>query len=209
MPEPQGPEPQGEVTLLLAQLREGNPDAVNQLVPLVYDELRRMAAAYMRRERAGHTLQATDLVNEAYVRLAGGDAGQWQNRAHFFGIAANSMRQVLLDHARKRHAEKRGGAHAQKVDIDAELIVGYDSLDDVLVVDELLGRLEKIDPRQGRLVELRFFAGLTGDETAEAMGISAATVKREWRSAKAWLNREMAVERSAGDEPGEQDISRP
>ena len=198
MPEPQGPEPQGEVTLLLAQLREGNPDAVNQLVPLVYDELRRMAAAYMRRERAGHTLQATDLVNEAYVRLAGGEAGPWQNRAHFFAIAANSMRQVLLDHARKRHADKRGGAHAQKVDIDAELIVGYDSLDDVLVVDELLGRLEKIDPRQGRLVELRFFAGLTGDETAEAMGISAATVKREWRSAKAWLTREMSVERLAG-----------
>ena len=198
MPEPQGPEPQGEVTLLLAQLREGNPEAVNQLVPLVYGELRNMAAAYMRREKAGHSLQATELVNEAYMRLAGGAAGPWQNRAHFFAIAANSMRQVLLDHARKRHAGKRGGAHAQKVDMDAELLVDHDSLDDVVVVDELLGRLEKIDPRQGRLVELRFFAGLTEEETAEAMGISSATVKREWRSAKAWLTREMSVDRLAG-----------
>ena len=195
------PEPPGEVTLLLAQLREGNKEAVNQLVPLVYGELRNMAAAYMRREKAGHTLQATELVNEAYMRLAGGEAGQWQNRAHFFAIAANSMRQVLLDHARKRHAGKRGGTHAQKVDMDAGLLVDHDSLDDVLVVDELLGRLEKVDPRQGRLVELRFFAGLTEEETAEAMGISAATVKREWRSAKAWLNREMAVERPAGERP--------
>ena len=195
------PEPPGEVTLLLAQLREGNKEAVNQLVPLVYGELRNMAAAYMRREKAGHTLQATALVNEAYMRLAGGEAGQWQNRARFFAIAANSMRQVLLDHARKRHAGKRGGSHAQKVDMDAELLVDHDSLDDVVVVDELLGRLEKIDPRQGRLVELRFFAGLTEEETAEAMGISSATVKREWRSAKAWLTREMAVERPAVERP--------
>ncbi len=198
MPQPPGQEPPGEVTLLLAQLREGNQEAVNQLVPLVYGELRKMAAAYMRREKVGHSLQATELVNEAYMRLAGGEAGQWQNRAHFFAIAANSMRQVLLDHARKRHAGKRGGTHAQKVDMDAELLVDHDSLDDVVIVDELLGRLEEIDPRQGRLVELRFFAGLTEDETAEAMGISSATVKREWRSAKAWLTREMSVERLAG-----------
>ena len=198
MPQPPGQEPPGEVTLLLAQLREGNQEAVNQLVPLVYGELRKMAAAYMRREKVSHSLQATELVNEAYMRLAGGEAGQWQNRAHFFAIAANSMRQVLLDHARKRHAGKRGGTHAQKVDMDAELLVDHDSLDDVVIVDELLGRLERIDPRQGRLVELRFFAGLTEDETAEAMGISSATVKREWRSAKAWLTREMSVERLAG-----------
>ena len=129
-------------------------------------------------------------------------SGQRQNRAQFFAIAANNMRQVLLDHARKRHAGKRGGSHAQKVDMDAELLVDHDSLDDVVVVDELLGRLEKIDPRQGRLVELRFFAGLTEEETAEAMGISSATVKREWRSVKAWLTREMAVERPAGDLAG-------
>jgi RNA polymerase sigma factor (TIGR02999 family) len=187
------PESKGEVTLLLAQLREGNKDAVNQLVPLVYDELRKMAAAYMRREQAGHTVQATELVNEVYMRLAGGEGGQWQNRAHFFGIAANSMRQVLLDHARRRHAGKRGGAHAKKVELDAELQVGHDSLEEVLLVNDLLEKLEQIDPRQGRLVELRFFAGLTEEETAEAMNISLSTVKREWRSAKAWLNREMAT----------------
>ncbi len=193
------PESQGEVTLLLDQLREGNQEVVNRLMPLVYSELHRMAAAQMRREKAGHTLQATALVNEAYLRLTGGEAGKWQNRAHFFGIAANSMRQVLRDHARMRQAGKRGGSHAQKVNLDAELLVGEESLDEVLVVDELLGRLERLDPRQGRLVELRFFAGLTEDETAEAMGLSAATIKREWRSAKAWLNREMASGSATGD----------
>lgn len=186
-------QPEGEVTRLLAELREGKKDAVNQLVPLVYSELRKMAGAYMQREQSGHTLQATALVNEAFLRMAGGDAGKLENRAHFFAIAANSMRQVLLDHARHRHAAKRGGEHAQKVDLDAELLVDHDSLNDVLVVNELLERLEKLDPRQGRLVELRFFAGLTTEETAEAMGVSPATVKREWRSAKAWLNREMAA----------------
>lgn len=192
------PESQGDVTLLLDQLREGNQEVVNRLMPLVYGELHRMAAAQMRREKAGHTLQATALVNEAYMRLAGEAEGKWQNRAHFFGIAANSMRQVLRDHARMRHAGKRGGSQAQKVNLDAELLVGEESLEEVLVVDELLGRLERLDPRQGRLVELRFFAGLTEDETAEAMGLSTATIKREWRSAKAWLNREMASGRAAG-----------
>ena len=192
------PESQGDVTLLLDQLREGNQEVVNRLMPLVYGELHRMAAAQMRREKAGHTLQATALVNEAYMRLAGEAEGKWQNRAHFFGIAANSMRQVLRDHARMRHAGKRGGSQAQKVNLDAELLVGEESLEEVLVVDELLGRLERLDPRQGRLVELRFFAGLTEDETAEAMGLSTATINREWRSAKAWLNREMASGRAAG-----------
>ena len=192
------PESQGDVTLLLDQLREGNQEVVNRLMPLVYGELHRMAAAQMRREKAGHTLQATALVNEAYMRLAGEAEGKWQNRAHFFGIAANSMRQVLRDHARMRHAGKRGGSQAQKVNLDAELLVGEESLEEVLVVDELLGRLERLDPRQGRLVELRFFVGLTEDETAEAMGLSTATIKREWRSAKAWLNREMASGRAAG-----------
>ena len=192
------PESQGDVTLLLDQLREGNQEVVNRLMPLVYGELHRMAAAQMRREKVGHTLQATALVNEAYMRLAGEAEGKWQNRAHFFGIAANSMRQVLRDHARMRHAGKRGGSQAQKVNLDAELLVGEESLEEVLVVDELLGRLERLDPRQGRLVELRFFAGLTEDETAEAMGLSTATIKREWRSAKAWLNREMASGRAAG-----------
>ena len=181
----------GNVTLLLDQLSKGNREAINELVPLVYGELRRIAGAYMRREQAGHTLQATGLVNEAYLRLVAGSGGNWQNRAHFFGIAANTMRQILLDHARKKHAEKRGGEEARRVDIDMALLVAEDSLEDVIAVDEVLTRLEKLDARQARLVELRFFGGLGEDEAAEVLGISKSTLKREWRSAKAWLSREM------------------
>jgi RNA polymerase sigma-70 factor (ECF subfamily) len=186
----------GDVTLLLAQLREGNQQAADQLVPLVYDELRRIAGAYIGRERLGHTLQATALVHEAYMRLAGGQPVDWQNRAHFYAIAANTMRQVLLDYARRRHAGKRGGADARKVDLDAELLIGSDTLDDVIVIDEVLERLARIDPRQSRLIELRFFAGLSVEESAEVMGVSTVTIKREWRSAKAWLHREMTTAKS-------------
>jgi RNA polymerase sigma factor (TIGR02999 family) len=182
----------GEVTRLLAELREGHKEAADQLVPLVYGELRRLAGSYMQRERPGHTLQATALVNEAYMRLVGGEPGQWQNRAHFFAIAAHTMRQVLTDHARRRHAEKRGGADARKVDLDAGLFIAEDKLEDVFAIDEVLERLALIDERQSRLIELRFFAGLNVEEAAEAMGISPITVKREWRLAKAWLTRELA-----------------
>jgi RNA polymerase sigma factor (TIGR02999 family) len=183
--------PEGDVTRLLAQLRGGNQEAADQLVPLVYNELRRMAGAYMQRERPGHTLQATALVHEAYMRLVGQEKAQ--NRAHFFAIAAHTMRQVLLDYARRRHADKRGGAGARKVDLDAELFVAAEALEDVLAIDEALGRLEQIDPRQSRLVELRFFAGLDVEEAAEVMGVSPTTIKREWRSAKAWLQRELSA----------------
>jgi RNA polymerase sigma-70 factor, ECF subfamily len=186
----------GEVTLLLARLREGNQDAASELVPLVYGELRRMARAYMQRERPNHTLGATALVHEAYMRLVGDESAHWQNRAHFFAIAAHSMRQVLLDYARRRHADKRGGANARKVDIDAELLIAPEKLEDVIAIDEALERLATIDPRQSRLVELRFFAGLSVEEAAEVMGISPVTVKREWRSAKAWLYRELAATKS-------------
>jgi RNA polymerase sigma-70 factor, ECF subfamily len=186
----------GPVTLLLAQVREGDQEAVNQLVPLVYDELRRMAGAYMQRERPGHTLQATALVNEAYVRLTGDRNPQWQNRAHFFAIAAHTMRQVLLEYARRRHAGKRGGADARKVDLTPELFLSDCKLEQVLAIDEVLTRLSEMDPQQGRIVELRFFGGLNVDETAEAMGISERTVKREWRLAKAWLDRELTSAKS-------------
>ncbi len=179
------------VTLLLARLRDGNQDAANRLIPLIYSELRRMAAAYMRRELPGQTLQATALVNEAYMRLVDGQQGPWQNRAHFFAIAAHCMRQVLVDHARRRHAGKRGGASARKVAIDVDLLIAPNRLEDVIAIDEALERLAAIDPRQGRLIELRFFVGLNVDEVAEVMGISPITVKREWRSAKAWLHREL------------------
>jgi RNA polymerase sigma-70 factor (ECF subfamily) len=183
-------ESSGEVTRLLDQLRVGKQEAADQLVPLVYDELRRMATAYMQRERPGHTLQATALVHEAYMRLAS-DAPP-QNRAHFFAIAAHTMRQVLLDYARRHNAGKRG-AGARKVDLDAELLVGHDALEDVIAIDEALERLAQIDPRQSRLVELRFFTGLDVEEAAEVMGISPTTIKREWRSAKAWMQRELAA----------------
>jgi len=146
----------------------------------------------MRRERVGHTLQATAVVHEAYMRLAGEQEIQWQNRAHFFAIAARVMRQVLLDYARQRRAEKRGGEAAQKVEIDAELLVGPNRIEDIVAMDEVLTRLSDLDQLQGRIVELRFFGGLSVEETAEVMDISDSTVKREWRSAKAWLHRELA-----------------
>jgi len=190
------PEASGEVTRLLGQLRAGNQDVAGQIVPLVYDELRRIAGAQMRRERPDHTLQATAVVHEAYVRLVGEQEIEWQSRAHFFAIAARTMRRVLLDHARQRHAGRRGGEGAHKVDIDAELLIADDRLEDVVALDEVLGRLNEMDPEQGRMVELRFFGGLNVEETAEVMGISPRTVKREWRLARAWLERELATAKS-------------
>jgi RNA polymerase sigma-70 factor, ECF subfamily len=186
----------GDVTGLLVQLRAGKQEAANELIPLIYDDLRRMAGAYMKGERRGHTLQSTALVHEAYVRLTGGEPAQWQNRAHFFAIAAHTMRQVLLDYARRRRADKRGGTGVRKVDIDAELLICAGSLEDVIAIDEVLERLAQIDPRQSRLIELRFFAGLSVEEAAEVMGVSSITIKREWRSAKAWLHRELATAKS-------------
>lgn len=186
----------GEVTSLLEKVRQGNEDAANQLVPLVYDELRRMAGAYMNRERSNHSMQATDLVHEAYMRLVGPTPAQPQNRAHFFAIAAHSMRQVLLDHARRRGAGKRGGPNAIRVDVEDKFLVCDDSLDEVLAIDEALQKLALIDPTQSRLIELRFFAGLSVEEAGEVMGVSESTIKREWRLAKAWLNHELADSKS-------------
>ena len=190
------PDASGDVTALLGQLRAGDQEVAGQLVPLIYDELRRIAGAQMRRERAGHTLQATAVVHEAYLRLAGEQDIQWQSRAHFFAIAARAMRQVLLDYARQRHAGKRGGEGAQKVEIDVDLLAGANRIEDIVAIDEVVTRLSELDQQQGRIVELRFFGGLSVEETAEAMGISDSTVKREWRLAKAWLHRELAVAQS-------------
>lgn len=191
------PEAGGDVTLLLGQLRAGKQDAAGQLVPLIYEELRRIAGAQMGRERLGHTLQATAVVHEAYMRLAGEQEIPWQNRAHFFAIAAKTMRRVLLDYARQRHAGKRGGESAQKVELDAELLIGAHRLEDIVQLDQVLARLSEMDPQLGRMVELRFFAGLNVEETSEVMGISPTTVKREWRLAKAWLQLELAAAKSA------------
>ena len=190
------PEPDGTVTLLLTQVRDGNQEAANQLIPLIYKELRQMAGACMRGERPGHTLQATALVNEAYMRMVGSRPVEWQNRAHFFAIAAHTMREVLLDYARRSRAAKRGGADARQVDLDEQFPIASDKLEEVIAIDEALERLALIDPRQSRIVELRFFAGLNVEEAAEVMGVSPKTIKREWRSAKAWLHREMDTVKS-------------
>ena len=190
------PEAGGDVTLLLEQVRAGKDGASDQLVALIYDELRRIAGAQMARERHGHTLQATAVVHEAYLRLAGEHELQWQNRAHFFAIAAKTMRRVLRDYARQRRAGKRGGEDCHRVDIDIDLFAEENRIEDLIAMDEILSRLSGMDPEQGRIVELRFFAGLNVEETAEVMGTSPTTVKREWRLAKAWLGRELAAGKS-------------
>ena len=171
--------------------RQPDP-AVNALLPLVYDELRRLAAAYLRRERPGQPIQATALVHEAYLRLLKDKPDRWQNRAHFCAIAAHSMRQILIERARARGALKRGGVQA-RVTLDEGLLAADSPHIDLLALDEALQRLEAIDPEQARLVELRFFGGLTIEEAAEAMNISAATVKRHWTIARAWLARELSA----------------
>jgi len=171
--------------------RQPDP-AVNALLPLVYDELRRLAAAYLRRERPGQTIQPTALVHEAYLRLLKDKPDRWQNRAHFCAIAAHSMRQILIERARARGALKRGGVQA-RVTLDEGLLAADSPHIDLLALDEALQRLEAIDPEQARLVELRFFGGLTIEEAAEAMNISAATVKRHWTIARAWLARELSA----------------
>lgn len=186
-----------DVTLLLKELSRGNQDALAELIPAVYDELRRLAAYYLRQERIDHTLQATALVHEAYLRLVDQRTVDWKNRNHFFGVAAHLMRRVLLMHAREHRAAKRGGS-AEKISLDETAVFCPGQADDLVFLDELLNRLARLDPQQERIVEMRFFAGLTVEETAELMGISTATVKRDWAMAKAWLAREMGSQRQRG-----------
>jgi RNA polymerase sigma factor (TIGR02999 family) len=184
-------DPPRDVTALLLAWRSGDAQAGEQLLPMVYEELHRQAARAMRREDEAHTLQPTALVHEAYLRLVDQRRVEWKNRAHFFGVAAQAMRRVLVDHARSRLAEKRGGA-LQRVtlgDAGSEPNA-HDGLE-VLALHEALERLAALDPEQARLVELRYFGGLGIDETAEALGVSSATVKREWAVARAWLRREL------------------
>lgn len=183
-------ETQHEITRLLADWGNGDRQALEKLTPLVYDELRRLAARYLRQERAGHTLQSTALVHEAYMKLVGQNNVRWQNRAHFFGIAAQMIRRILVDYARARKADKRG-AGAEKLSLDEAIALPGGQDLDLVALDDALEGLAKIDPRQSRLVELRFFAGLTIEETAEVMQMSLATAKRDWVSAKAWLSREV------------------
>jgi RNA polymerase sigma factor (TIGR02999 family) len=182
----------GEVTLLLRRIREGQSGAEDQLIRLVYHELRRIAGACMRDERPGHTLQPTALIHEAWLRLADQSQVEWRDRAHFFGLAARMMRRILVDHARARLADKRG-AGAVVLSLDwVEIDSSPRKLDEILAVDEALARLRQLDPQQAQIVEMHYFAGMTVKETAEALGISPRTVDREWAFASAWLRRELS-----------------
>jgi RNA polymerase sigma factor (TIGR02999 family) len=182
--------PEG-VTQLLIDWSKGDQAALDRLMPLVYSELRRLAANYLRRERQGHTLQPTALVNEAYLRLVDQKNAKWQNRAQFFGISAQLMRRILVDHARQRKAAKRGGSEQQRLSITSAEKVLKDSGIDLLALNEALDELAKMDPQQSRIVELKFFGGLSIEETAEVLGIGHATVERDWKMARAWLRRQL------------------
>ncbi len=180
------------ISRLLGRVREGNQQAQQELLPLVYQELRRIASRYMMRERADHTLQTTALVHEAYLRMVGQEPSvDWQNRAHFFAVAATVMRRILVDYARSRSSQKRGGKRPHLV-LDEALVFDSNRLEEVLAVDEALSRLQEWDPRQSHIVEMRFFGGLTEKEIAEALDVSVRTVKRDWSFARAWLKNELS-----------------
>jgi RNA polymerase sigma factor (TIGR02999 family) len=182
------------VTQLLVEWQNGSQTALDSLIPLVYEELRTIASRYLSRESVSHTLQSTALVHEAYFRLVGQRRVQWQNRAHFFGIAAQMMRRILVDHARHQHRDKRGGP-APKLSLDEAIAVAEPEVEvDLLALDEALTALARIDPRGARIIELRFFSSLTIEETAEVLDVSTGTVKRDWNAARAWLYREMKQE---------------
>jgi RNA polymerase sigma factor (TIGR02999 family) len=183
-----------DLTGLLIEWREGDRAALDRLTPLVYDEIRRIAHRYVQREREGHTLQTTALINEAYLRLAGSKNIAWQNRAHFFAVTAQVMRHILIDHARKRRYLRHGG-EAQRVPFDLAMTeaaqMSQPRAAELMALDEALDELAKLDPRKSQVVELRYFGGLSLEETAEVLEISAMTVRRDWRAAKAWLFRTM------------------
>jgi RNA polymerase sigma factor (TIGR02999 family) len=179
-----------DVTELLLAWRDGDEDALSRLAPLVYEELHRLAAAYLRREKSGHTLQTSALVNEAYIKLVDSSRVRWQNRAHFFAVAAQLMRRILVDFARKRQRSKRGGGW-QEITLDEKLGVTARLDSDLVALDDALRELAKFDPRKAQVIELRFFGGLSVEETSEALQVSTDTVGRDWRAAKAWLSREL------------------
>lgn len=175
------------ITQILFELKSGEQNALDELLPLVYDELRRLANSYLRKERSNHTLQPTALVHEAFLRLIGQNEIEWQDRAHFFGIAARLMREVLIEYARGRNRQKRGGEFKTRIELDSAVSFSNEKQLDVVAVDEALSKLEKLDERQARIVEMKFFGGLMVEEIAEVLSISPATVKREWSTAKLLL----------------------
>jgi RNA polymerase sigma factor (TIGR02999 family) len=180
-----------EITQLLLAWSHGEQAALDQLIPLVHDELHRIAKRYMRRERPGQTMQTTALVDEAYLRLVDSSRVHWQNRAHFFAIAAQLMRRILVDFARSRHNLKRGG-RGEQVSLDEALVISPERGADIVALDDALNTLASLDARQSQVVELRFFGGLSINETAEALKVSEGTVRRDWSLAKAWLHRELS-----------------
>lgn len=190
-----------DVTRLLREMGEGTPGAADRLAPLVYQELHRLAASAMRRESSGHTLQPTELVHEAFMRLAGQRSTDWKNRSQFYGIAAQAIRRILIDHARRRQAAKRD--HGIRVTLDESIGNGEESQLELLALEDALTRLEELDPRQARVVELRYFAGLGVEEVAEALGISPATVKRDWTFARAFLIRALRGGSAGAADPAE------
>jgi RNA polymerase sigma factor (TIGR02999 family) len=183
-------DPKTDVTGLLKRHTDGDPEALAELIPLVYKELQKLASYYLQGERPGHTLQTTALVHEAYMRLVDRKEVDWKDRSHFFAVAAQTMRRILVDYARKHRAKKRGGS-ALPIRLDQSAIFSKEQAPSHLVIDELLTKLAKLDPKGAQIVELRFFAGLSVAQTAEVVQLSPATVKREWSVAKAWLTREM------------------
>lgn len=182
-----------DLTGLLIEWRQGDRAALDKLTPLVYDEIRRIAHRYMQGEREGHTLQTTALVNEAYLRLADQQKIEWQNRSHFFAVTAQMMRHTLIDHARRRHYAKRGG-EAHQVPLEEGVLMSQPRAAELVALDEALNELARLDPRKSRVVELRYFGGLSLEETATVMEVSPMTVRRDWRAAKAWLFRRMKDE---------------
>jgi RNA polymerase sigma factor (TIGR02999 family) len=179
------------ITEMLHEWNSGNREVVDELLPLIYDELHKRAAAFMRRERHNHTLQPTALVHEAYLRLVDQRKGDWNDRQHFFAIASQVMRRILVDHARNRQRLKRGGP-GENIPLEEIMVAGADASNvDLIALDEAMARLAKFDPQQERIVELRYFGGLSLDETADTLGISRATAARDWQVAKAWLHREL------------------
>jgi RNA polymerase sigma factor (TIGR02999 family) len=180
-----------EITEMLREWSDGKPEALDNLLPLVYTELHRQAARFLRKERPGHTLQTTALINEAYLKLIDRRDVNWQSRTHFFAVAAQAMRRILVDYARAKHREKRGGDNIKLSLEDATLVAAKEKGVDLIALDEALNKLAKFDEQQARVVELRYFSGLSLEETAEALHVSRATVARDWEAARAWLHREL------------------
>jgi RNA polymerase sigma factor (TIGR02999 family) len=180
-----------KITQMLREWSDGKPEALNNLLPLVYDELHRQAARYLRKERQGHTLQTTALINEAYLKLIDRRDVNWESRTHFFAVAAQAMRRILVDYAKAKHREKRGGDNIKLSLEEAMLVAAKEKGVDLIALDEALNKLNLLDEQQARVVELRYFSGLTLEETAEALRVSRATVARDWEAARAWLHREL------------------